>query len=94
MLARDVRRRWLQYGIERKIPPGYCKVCGKEPWTEVDHIEPVGARPRTPLEFGPYIDKMFNRKCQGLCKKDHLEKTNGERSNRTKKNKGDNNGIQ
>ena len=73
MLARDVRRRWMQYGSNRKIELMACK-CGAMTGLEVDHISPVGKRPYTADEFGPYITKMFYNKCQWLCKKCNREK--------------------
>ncbi len=42
---------------------------------EIDHIVPVGKRPRHPKEFGPYIEKMFYSGCQALCKPCHAVKT-------------------
>lgn len=81
MLARDVRRRWLQYGDNRKLEKGLCADCKKELWTEVDHKIAVGARPRTPEEFGPYIRKMFYTPCQGLGKECHAKKTKEDRTN-------------
>lgn len=87
MLARDVRRRWMQYGLTRKIPKGMCEVCNKKEWVEVDHKEPVGSRPRTPEEFSRYIDRMMNLPTQGLCKDCHLEKSRRERKKRANKNK-------
>lgn len=79
MLARDVRRRWLQYGQNRKLFDGECIKCGKEPGTEIDHIRAVGKRPRTPQEFGDYIEKMFYSPCQRLGRKCHAEKTKEDR---------------
>lgn len=73
MLSRDVRRRWLQYGDNRKIPLELCK-CGSNKDIEADHIDPVGKRPYNPEEFGPYIRKMFYNKCQALCRKCNKEK--------------------
>lgn len=84
MLSRDVRRRWLQYGTNRKLPEGMCASCNKREGTEIDHIEPVGSRPRIPQQFGGYIERMLYIECQRLCKPCHLEKTNKERANRKK----------
>ncbi len=84
MLSRDVRRRWLQYGENRRMPEGCCVLCNKEDGTEIDHIVAVGARPRTPDEFGPYITKMFYGKCQRLGRKCHARKTKEDRKARTK----------
>lgn len=80
MLSRDVRRRWLQYGCNRKLPKGLCAYCKREEGTEIDHKEPVGSRPRTPHEFGDYIERMFTIGCQRLCKQCHYIKTQGERN--------------
>ncbi len=79
MLARDIRRRWLQYGESRKLPEGLCVLCNKKDGTEVDHREAVGSRPRTPEQFGDYIRKMFYTNCQRLCRGCHLEKTKRDR---------------
>jgi hypothetical protein len=84
MLAKDVRRRWLQYGQNRKLPEGLCEVCEKVPGTEIDHILPVGARPRIPQAFGDYIEHMVYAKCQRLCKECHYNKTKTEREKRRK----------
>lgn len=74
MLSRDVRRRWMQYGQNRvEVKGKVCEFCGK-PAEEVDHIEPVGARPRQPSDFGPYIEKMFLNKCRPLCSKCNKER--------------------
>lgn len=85
MLARDVRRRWLQYGTNRKLPEGLCENCHKRDGVEIDHIEPVGPRPRVPNDFGLYIERMMYIKCQRLCKQCHLIKTNAERKKRKQK---------
>lgn len=81
MLARDVRRRWMQYGDNKKLPESLCVKCNKEDGTEIDHIVPVGKRPRTPEEFGPYIRKMFYTACQRLGRKCHAFKTKEDRKN-------------
>ena len=78
MLARDVRRRWLQYGENRTNKADPCIKCGAIP-TQADHVKAIGKRPRKPEDFSPYIDIMFNRKCQPLCKSCHKEKTNAKR---------------
>lgn len=74
MLARDVRRRWLQYGENRKIPSTACVLCGTTKELEVDHIKPVGPRPRIPNAFGDYIERMFYNPCQWLCRKCNKQK--------------------
>jgi 5-methylcytosine-specific restriction endonuclease McrA len=79
MLARDVRRRWLQYGENRKAAKGLCAKCKKREGTQVDHIEPLGTRPYRPEDFCSYIHRMFNADCQALCKKCHSKKTKRER---------------
>jgi hypothetical protein len=79
MLCRDVRRRWLQYGENRKIPKGGCWVCRKRDGTEIDHIEPVGKRPYTLAELPAYIEKMTTGKCQRLCEVCHQKKTKTDR---------------
>ncbi len=87
MLSRDVRRRWMQYGENRKIDRHECASCGDLTHWEVldlDHIKPMGPRPRAPEEFGDYIHRMFNNKCQALCKSCHKIKTDAERKRRKK----------
>ena len=91
-LARDVRRRWMQYGENRKEAienstfddsplEGMHYTCAKcnailiKQVIEVDHIEAIGARPRTPEEFGKYIHRMMTLECQVLCSKCHKQKT-------------------
>jgi hypothetical protein len=90
MLCKDVRRRWLQYGEGRKNVknPEVCFKCG-DPATEIDHIEPVGSRPRVFHDLGEYVEKMFYRPCQALCKKCHLDKTRLEREKRKKESQND-----
>jgi len=82
MLAKDVRRRWAQYGENRKILQTDCWECGKVTTLQIDHIKPMGPRPRTPEDFCDYIYRMFNNKCQALCKPCHTEKTKLERERR------------
>lgn len=101
MLARDVRRRWLQYGESRKVAlenstfddsplKGMHHTCAKcneilkKDQVEIDHINAVGSRPRTPEEFGAYISRMFTTECQVLCKGCHARKTKESRK-RTRK---------
>ena len=80
MLWKDARRRWLQYGENRKeAVVGLCVHCGAREAVEGDHIERVGARPRTPEEFGPALRRMLYGKCQGLCEQCHGIKTKAER---------------
>lgn len=66
-----------------------CKHCDEvfrdKKYLQVDHIEPVGTRAYTWEDIGPYAEKMFKSKCQGLCGKCHKIKTDKER-NRRKKN--------
>lgn len=83
MLARDVRRRWLQYGENRKGLSNKCSFCDKL-GKDIDHVVPLGPRPRQPEDFCAYIWNMFNRECQVLCKKCHKEKTDAERKKRKK----------
>lgn len=92
-ICKDIRRRWLQYGENRKTVSldrpdslGFrCPACNSY-WTfsklQIDHIVPLGPRPRTWEELGPYAKKMFERKCQALCKSCHQEKTKAERERR------------
>lgn len=86
MICRDIRRRWLQYGENRDILRGVCSRCrlaARPPVRyDIDHIEPLGARPRRWEDLGDYTQKMFERKCQALCKPCHKEKTDRERKRR------------
>ena len=79
MICRDIRRRWLQYGENRKNPVNRCKHLKKEEKGEVDHINPVGSRPRTWFRLGPYAEAMFENACQVLCSTCHFKKTKRER---------------
>lgn len=85
MLCRDARRRWLQYGENRKSAKTaiLCEQCTKQDAKEFDHIDPLGPRPRTFMSFGPWLEKMFTGKCQALCKACHNSKTKRERKRRT-----------
>lgn len=90
MLARDARRRWMQYSEAYKQTKldSHCNKCGhKVDEVEVDHTEPLGSRPRDFKDFGIYLERMFWLPHQGLCKKHHLEKTKAERLKRCKKKK-------
>ena len=82
MLVRDIRKRWLQYGENRKGLPEKCFWCKLRKGIQIDHIEPLGTRPRIPADFCTYIDNMFTRKCQVLCKSCHRRKTNAETKKR------------
>jgi hypothetical protein len=94
MLSKDIRRRWLQYGENRlqayrtaatqaraQFKCAHCKKYSFKLDVHVDHIEPVGTRPRCPEDFCSYIYRMFNADCQALCKKCHDKKTKKERQN-------------
>lgn len=83
---RDIRRNlaYLRLG-------SCCKVCGSTSNLEFDHIDP------STKEFnissakaldGP-LERLFSEvdKCQLLCKKHHVEKTNKENSQRVPHNK-------
>lgn len=74
-LCKDIRRRWMQYGENRKVKQLLCAKCEVEEVQEVDHIEPVGKRPYTIEDLVPYIKRMLFLPCQGLCKKCHSQKT-------------------
>jgi len=85
MLCRDARRRWMQYGENRGKKPDVCPKCEMNAPKQSDHIIPLGGRPRDSVEFkdlGPYLTKMFNRKCQWLCEVCHKKKTHKERKRR------------
>ena len=79
-LSRDIRRRWYLYGENRKEAKLHteCELCG-EPASEIDHIDPVGARPRIPEHLVGYWYRMFYNKCQALCGKCHTLKTASDR---------------
>ena len=83
MLCRDARRRWLQYGENRK----HCKLkCTHPNAKEVDHIIPLGPRPRAIDDYLLiWLDKMINGECELLCKDCHKTKTAKERKKRGKK---------
>lgn len=85
MLCRDARRRWFQYGINRSTVKGQlCVQCKKKEGTEIDHIDPLGARPRLLCDLPLWLFRMINGPCQNLCKKCHLIKTAEERTRRKK----------
>lgn len=75
MLCRDIRRRWMQYGENRRVKEQLCKQCGNREVEEIDHIEKVGTRPYTVEDLVPYIKRMLFLPCQGLCKPCHKIKT-------------------
>jgi hypothetical protein len=85
-IARDIRRRWCQYGQNRKQAKQFetCQLCGIQPAEEIDHIEPVGSRPRDFTGLGLYMQRMFRLPCQALCARCHLGKTLSERSRKLK----------
>lgn len=84
MLCKDVRRRWAQYGTNRKMALAQpaCASCRVGEVEEVDHIEAVGKRPRVFSELGAYAERMFTLEVQGLCIKCHCLKTLEERLRR------------
>jgi len=84
MICKDIRRRWCQYGENRKVQDNlHCAVC-KESATklDIDHIVPMGPRPRTWEDLGIYARRMFTIDCQALCKVCHKHKTDLERKGR------------
>lgn len=87
MLCRDARRRWMQYGENRKEAQKdkVCQICRKLEAVEWDHVIPMGSRPRNYADFSSYISRMVQERCQGICKKCHQEKTVKERQTRCKK---------
>jgi len=86
-LCRDARRRWMQYGENRKEAKAQerCNDCLQAPSTEYDHVVPLGPRPRITHSFGDWLESLFYSKCQGLCKKCHDKKTKNERRIRNEK---------
>lgn len=69
-LAKDIRRRWGQYGENRKYNlkkiKTKCVMCNKRA-TQWDHLTPVGRRPYTFDDIVPYIKRMLFEPCQPLC---------------------------
>lgn len=82
MICKDIRRRWLQYGTNRKDVPKICAGCKKEVDIQIDHVVPMGARPRSFDALGDYAKRMFENDCQALCKTCHKSKTDAERKRR------------
>lgn len=82
MLCRDARRRWLQYGENRKSRPTKCVLCKKRLATDCDHIVALGPRPRTTKDFRPWLESMIYSQTQWLCKTCHKEKTTLDRAAR------------
>ncbi len=85
MLCKDIRRRWMQYGENRKEAQAksqICQICQKEEATDWDHIIPMGPRPRSYDMLSSYAQRMVEGVCQGLCTKCHRTKTNEERQKR------------
>ena len=92
-ICRDIRRRWMHSGENRVeaytkalVSPRAlfyaCSQCAhifNRKQVDVDHIEGVGKRPRTFQELSAYAIRMFNLKCQVLCKDCHKNKTAKER---------------
>lgn len=80
MLCRDARRRWMQYGENRK---NIVVKCSHKDADEIDHIIPLGPRPR---EIDDYLlvwlERLVNGRCELLCKKCHKKKTDIERKKR------------
>lgn len=76
-LCRDIRRRWMQYGENRKynLKTKYtkCELCNKraEEW---DHLEAVGHRPYTIEGLVDYIKRMLYNECRPLCHKCNAKK--------------------
>jgi len=98
-ICKDIRRRWLQYGENRKLQYNkaivfvgidkgrHCDICKQfklKDQLDIDHIKPVGSRPRKWEDLGKYAEVMFERQCQALCKSCHKQKTDGERKRRKK----------
>lgn len=87
MICRDIRRRWMQYGENRQISRNECALCfsySGDIKLDIDHIEPVGPRPRRFEYLWIYATRMFTLKCQALCKQCHVKKTKLERDRRKK----------
>lgn len=62
--------------------PGWfiCPECKQEREViQVDHIEAIGKQPDNFLEFGVWINRLFNLPQKGLCKDCHKEKTKRDR---------------
>jgi 5-methylcytosine-specific restriction endonuclease McrA len=54
---------------------------------QVDHIEPIGPQPKTWLEFGPWLDRLFCAisNLWGICIACHSKKTKSETTARAAK---------
>jgi len=74
MLVKDGRRRWLQYGENRKIEFDKCVACDSRDNLQVDHIEPLGPRPMTFEELSVWLKKLFEKPCQILCRRCNYNK--------------------
>lgn len=62
-----------------------CKHCDevlKREHVDVDHVVPVGPRPRIWKGLGQYAKRMFSLDCQVICKLCHKRKTSEERQKR------------
>lgn len=88
-LCAAARKYWRYYSISYKAvkQEQFCVRCNKHvDYVEVDHVEPVGSRPRVFNQVSPWLERLFYLPLQGLCKQHHLEKTRAERKKR-KENK-------
>lgn len=84
-ICKDIRRRWLQYGENRIHHDNFCAKCGVVKLMQIDHIKPLGPRPRAWEDLGDYAKRMFTNKCQALCTACHKAKTDRERKRRKAK---------
>ncbi len=58
-----------------------CAQCNeKREVIQVDHFTPIGKQPDTLLEFGPWLEKLFNSPQWALCKDCHKAKCKEERA--------------
>lgn len=84
-LCAAARKYWRFYSPAHKETKqqSICDVCKKKvEFVEVDHIEPVGSRPREFKDMGAWLERLFFLPVHGLCKQHHLEKTKAERKKR------------
>lgn len=81
-LCAAARKYWRFYSPAYKQVKldSHCCECGhKVDYVEVDHVKPLGSRPREFVQFSDWLERLFMGAVHGLCKKHHLMKTKQER---------------
>lgn len=81
--AREVWRQSVKYQQAKREcrdpnRPGWfiCCLCkASREVIQVDHIEPIGKQPDHLLEFGMWLERLFNLPQRGICKDCHKVKT-------------------